>query len=183
MNYEQEEIKENEFNHFEFILSLVFLSIAIRSLVGSILVFPWKTRIDLLFVLTGAVVLGKGLGGILADKFGWIKVAVGALALSIPFLIFGTNIPLFAIIGMFLFNITMPVTLTVISNILPGRPGFAFGLTALALILGALPAFFSIKQILANNWFIFSIVVISALALYCGLRQHTIIYEPNKTAD
>ncbi|PIR78573.1 MAG: hypothetical protein COU28_00895 [Candidatus Magasanikbacteria bacterium CG10_big_fil_rev_8_21_14_0_10_36_16] len=183
MNYEQEEIKENKFNYFEFILLLVLLSISIRSLVGSVLVFPWKTNIDLLFVLTGAVVIGKGLGGILADKFGWIKIAVGALVLSIPFLVFGANIPLLAIIGMFLFNITMPITLVAISNILPGRPGFAFGLTTLALILGVIPAFFSIRQILANNWLVFSIIIISALALYYGLRKYMLIYEQKKLVD
>lgn len=169
MNYEREAVRENKFNYFEFILLLVFLSIAIRSLVGAVLVFSWKTNIDLLIILTSAVVLGKGLGGILADKFGWIRVAVGALILSIPFLVFGTNIPYLAIIGMFLFNITMPITLVAISNILPGRPGFAFGLTCLALIFGMLPAFFSIKQALSNNWFIFSIIIISAMALFSGL--------------
>lgn len=98
MNYERKEIRENKFNYFEFILLLVFLSIAIRSLVGMVLVFPWKTNVDLLIILTAAVVLGKGLGGILADKFGWIRVAVGALILSIPFLVFGANIPYLAII-------------------------------------------------------------------------------------
>jgi len=183
MNYEQEEIKENKFNCFEFILLLVFLSVAIRSLVGMVLVFPWKTNIDLLIILTSAVVLGKGLGGILADKFGWIRVAVGALVLSIPFLVLGANIPCLAIIGMFLFNITMPITLVAISNILPGRPGFAFGLTCLALILGALPAFSGLKQILGGQLFVFIIIVISALALYYGLRKYFINYEQKGTID
>ena len=172
INYERKINKKNKLNYFELILFLVFLSVTIRSLVGMILVFPWKVDINLLIILTIAVVLGKALGGILADKFGWIKVAVGALILSIPFLIFGANIPVLAIIGMFLFNITMPITLVAISNILPGRPGFAFGLTCLALIIGALPSFFSIKQTLSNDWFIFSVISISAISLYFGLRLY-----------
>jgi FSR family fosmidomycin resistance protein-like MFS transporter len=183
MNYEKEEIVGNRFNYFEFVLLLVLLSIAIRSLVGSVLIFPWKTNIDLLIVLTGAVVLGKGLGGILADKFGWIKIAVGALALSVPFLVFGANVPFLAIVGMFLFNITMPITLVAISNIFPGRPGFAFGLTTLALIIGTTPAFFSIKQELGNNWFIFGIITISALVLYFGLKKYMINYEQKQLVD
>ena len=177
MGYKKEEISESKFNHFEFILLLVLLSIAIRALVGSVLVFPWKINLDLLIILTGGVVLGKGLGGILADKFGWIKIAVGTLVLSIPFLVFGANTPLLAIVGMFLFNITMPITLVVISNILPGRPSFAFGLTTLALIIGAAPAFFSIKQALGNNYFIFGIIIISAFVLYFGLKKYMINYE------
>jgi len=177
MNYEQEEIREKKFNYFELILFLVLLSIAIRSLIGMMLVFPWKTDINLLIILTLAVVLGKGFGGVLADKFGWIRIAVGALILSIPFLVFGANIPYLSIIGMFLFNITMPITLVVISNTLPGRPGFAFGLTCLALILGALPAFSGLKQFLNGRLFIFSIITFSSLALYYGLRNYFINYK------
>jgi FSR family fosmidomycin resistance protein-like MFS transporter len=183
MNYKREEIIKKELNYFGLILLLVFLSIAVRSLVGSVLVFPWKTNFDLLIVLTGAVVLGKGLGGILADKFGWIKIAVGSLILSIPFLVFGANIPILAIVGMFLFNITMPITLVAISNIFPGRPGFAFGITCLALIIGAFPAFFSVKQVLANNWFVFGIIIISASALYYALKIYYKNYPQKKLVD
>ncbi|MGB9762422.1 MAG: hypothetical protein ACPLW7_00165 [Minisyncoccia bacterium] len=180
MNYEREKITETKFNYFEFILLLVFLSIAIRSLVGMVLVFPWKTNIDLLMILTAAVVLGKGLGGILADKFGWIRIGVGALILSIPFLVFGANIPYLAIIGMFLFNITMSITLVAISNILPGRPGFAFGLNCLALILGALPAFSGLKQLLGGQLLVFTIITISSLALYYALRTYFKNYQEKK---
>ncbi|NTV31201.1 MFS transporter [candidate division WWE3 bacterium] len=183
MNYKNEEIVGSKINYFEFILLLVLLSISIRSLVGSVLIFPWKTNIDLLIILTGAVVLGKGLGGILADKFGWVKIGVGSLALSIPFLVFGANVPFLAIVGMFLFNITMPITLVAISNIFPGRPGFAFGLTTLALIIGTIPAFFSIKQGLGNDWFVFGIITISALALYFGLKKYIMNYEPRQRVD
>lgn len=171
MNYERVK-KDFKINYIELILVLVFLSIAIRSLVGMLVSFPWKVDINLLIILTMAVVLGKGLGGYLADRFGWIHIAVGALVLSIPFLMLGANIFYLGIIGMFLFNITMPITLVALSNILPGRPGFAFGLTCLALIIGALPSFFPIKQVLSNNYFIVSIIIISALSLYLGLRLY-----------
>ena len=183
MDYSHEEIKESKFIYFEFILILVLLSIAIRSLVGSVLIFPWKTNIDLLIVLTGAVVLGKGLGGILADKFGWVKIAVGALALSIPFLIFGSSIPFLAIVGMFLFNITMPITLVAISNVLPGRPGFAFGLTTLALIIGTMPTYTEFKVFLGTRWFLFAIIIISTLSLYLGLLRYLTGYEQKKLVD
>ncbi len=172
MNYNKEEIKSSKVGYFQIILILILLSIAIRSLVGVAIIFPWKTNIDLLIALTLAVVLGKGLGGLLADKFGWLQVAVGALVLSIPFLVFGANSPFIAIVGMFLFNITMPVTLVVISNILPGRPGFAFGLTCLALMLGVLPVYFGLGQFLSRELSIFIIILISSVALFYGLRTY-----------
>ena len=43
-------------------------------------------------------------------------------------------------LGMFALNITMPITLVAVTDVLPGREGFSFGLTCAALIAGALPA-------------------------------------------
>jgi MFS transporter, FSR family, fosmidomycin resistance protein len=173
MNYNKEDGLSNKVNYFGLILLLIFISIAVRSLVGMLVVFPWKADINLLIVLTIGVVLGKALGGVIADKFGWIGIAVGALILSIPFLIFGASISLVGIIGMFLFNITMPVTLVAISNLLPGRPGFAFGLTCLALVFGALPAFSPFKLIFSNNWFISIVIIVSASVLFWALKLNS----------
>jgi FSR family fosmidomycin resistance protein-like MFS transporter len=75
----------------EYIIYLVLFVIAVRSLVGFSVVFPWKSDIDLLVILTISVVLGKGLGGFLADRFGWTLTAVGSLVASIPFLIIGVR--------------------------------------------------------------------------------------------
>lgn len=160
--------------YLELIILLILLSIAIRSLVGFIVIFPWKSDFNLLIALTIAIVLGKGLGGILADKFGWIKISVWALILSIPLLSLASNIPILAIIGMFLFNITMPVTLVAISNTLPGRSAFAFGLTCLALIIGISPIIFGLKSTLNNSIAIFVIIFISSIVLYKGLKLSNI---------
>jgi len=163
--------KQNDIGvkYVEIILLLMLISIAVRSFVGSIIVFPWKSDILLLVILTISIVLGKGLGGIIADRYGWLRIGVISLLLSIPFLILGPNIPILGIIGIFLFNITMPITLIVMSNSLPGRPGFAFGLTCLALIFGALPTFTNLGNALGNSWIIISMITISALSIYYGL--------------
>lgn len=180
MNYEPEKVDRQRFGYLKLILLLIFLAVVIRSFVGMAIVFPWKTDINLLIVLTAAVVLGKGLGGILADKFGWMLAGVGALILSIPLLVFSPNIFYLAIFGMFLFNITMPITLVAISNVLPGRPGFAFGLTCLALIIGALPVFSSLKPLLGGQLFIFIAIIISSVVLYCGLQIYFRSYGERK---
>lgn len=170
INYEKSSQQKDKINYFTLIFALVFLSIAIRSLVGFVVVLPWKSDINLLITLTVFVVLGKGLGGILADKFGWIKVAVGALMLSIPLLTFGASYSYLGILGMFLFNITMPVTLVALSNILPGRPAFAFGLTCLALIIGSFPAFTGTKLFFSNPILLSVIIFTSTAALFGGLQ-------------
>ena len=126
---------------FEAVILLLLISIAIRSLVGLSLIFPWKSDLGLLFTLTGAVVLGKALGGILGDRFGWTAVAVTGLAVSAPLLTFCAQVPALAILGIFLFNLSTPITLICLAQMLPGKSGFAFGLTALALVIGAWPTF------------------------------------------
>jgi hypothetical protein len=49
--------------------------------------------------------------------------------------------------GLLLFNITMPLTLVAVWGQLPSRPGFAFGLTTLALLRAARPpSFFAFRE-------------------------------------
>jgi FSR family fosmidomycin resistance protein-like MFS transporter len=159
-----------DWHFFELIILLVLSSIAVRSLVGLATVLPWKSVFTLSMTLTAAVVLGKALGGVLADKSGWIRLGIMSLLISAPMLSFGATIPCFAIVGMFLFNITMPITLTAVSNMLPGRPGFSFGLTCLALIVGALPTFTTFKTMFANEWVMLALIFASTAALFYGLH-------------
>jgi len=157
---------------FETGIMLLLISVVIRSLVGQSLVLPWKTDPTLLLALTMAVVLGKALGGILADRFGWSIVSLSGLALSAFLLTFFAPHPALAIAGTFLFNLSMPVTLACLADMLPGKSGFAFGLTALALIVGALPAFTPLHTVTGAAGFIFAAVLVSIAALYGGLRLY-----------
>jgi MFS transporter, FSR family, fosmidomycin resistance protein len=158
---------------FETVIVLLLVSVAIRSLVGQSLVLPWKSDTSLLLALTLAAVLGKALGGMLADRYGWASVAVGGLVISLPLLAFFAPLPALVIMGTFLFNLSMPVTLACLAGMLPGKSGFAFGLTALALILGALPAFLPLQAPLAGQpGFIFAAILVSSAALYGGLRLY-----------
>ena len=154
---------------FRLILLLALLSVAASSFIGLSLVFPWKSNQFLLIILTLAVFLGRGMGGFMADRFGWLPVAVGTLLASIPLLALGSQFPWVAMIGMILFNASVPVALTVISNLLPGRSSFAYGLASLALIIGGLFAFSRFQQALTMPMFVATAILIFALTLYAGL--------------
>ncbi len=171
-------IKAN-FNRMEIIVVLLLVSIAIRGMVGTLLVLPWKTDFNLLLALTIAVVLGKALGGILADKFGWIKIALSGLLLAAPLLFLGPSYAALGILGAFLFNFTMPVTLTALANTLPGKSGFAFGLTTLALVIGAFPSYTVLKNYLAQPIFILIIILVSGVLLFKGLKIYFKDYPNN----
>lgn len=168
-------------NIWDGILLLMLTSIAIRSLVGLSVAFPWKSDLALLVYLTIGVVLGKALGGILGDKFGWMRVGVGALVLSVPLMIGGVNVPALGIAGALLFQMTMPITLVIITGVFPGRPAFAFGLTCLALIVGALPVFTPFKAFFSSTLSVVVFTMISAISLYFGLKMFfkNFTYEPN----
>ena len=167
INYKTEE-KINT-NYFESIILMLLMAIVARSVIGSVVVFPWKSDIFLLVTLTSAIVLGKAFGGIIGDKYGWQKVGVISLLISAPLLTFGAAIPGASILGMFLFNFTMPITLVAISNILPGRPGFSFGLTTLALIIGFLPIYADTGSFLSQSFSVFVIIISSSIVLYYAL--------------
>jgi len=162
--------KASSVNYLELTILMLLITICIRSVVGLSIDFPWNTDLTLLIWITAAIALGKGLGGFLADYFGWIKIAVGGLAISSILLLLGPQVAFAGIAGLFFFNMTMPVSLVAISNLLPGRPGFSFGLTTFAVVAGALPTFFKTKAVLSASPVIFISVILSALTLYFGLR-------------
>ncbi|MGD9560644.1 MAG: hypothetical protein AB7V55_08580 [Oscillospiraceae bacterium] len=123
------------------VLALCLASIIIRAYGGGLVPLPWRTT-ALLRVLPGAAAfLGKAVGGFLADALGARTVGVVTLLLSIPLLFF-SDMPAAAVLGLLLFNINMPITLCAVSSVLPESPGLSFGLTTLGLLLGTVPLFF-----------------------------------------
>lgn len=175
IKYETQLQKENnkqQINGFLLILNCLLLAIVIRSFIGFSITLDWKSNTLLALCLTLAVVGGKMFGGIIADKLGWMKTTILALLISSPLIAFGINYPILFIIGTFFFNFTMPVTLVALSNIMKGREGFAFGLTTLALIVGAFPVFQGISLSSKNSNIIFTIIIISASLIYIGLKRY-----------
>jgi hypothetical protein len=167
INYKTYKIRMSSIVPLVFLL--LMLTIVFRSAIGLAINFPWKSNYFLLILLTLSIAIGKAAGGFISDKFGWLRSSEISLLISAPMLALGLNNVAFGIAGIFLFNITMPVTLTAISNLLPGRPGFSFGLTTFALIIGALPTFFNYRIFLSQPQIIFLFTLISCLLVSSGL--------------
>lgn len=164
--------KEKHVNYLVLTILLLLFTICIRSAVGLSVNFPWQSKLTLLILLTLSIAMGKALGGFLADYFGWIKTSVGGLVASALLLAFAAKIPVCGIAGIFLFNLTMPVTLVAISNLLPGQPGFSFGLTTFTLVIGSLPYFYGYKSFLSGNSVLFLLIILSSVFLYTGLKLY-----------
>ena len=163
------------------IMLLLLFSVFIRAFVGFAGCYGIKGAFKapeltvIMFFLAFAAFGGKTAGGIISDRMGWIKTSVIALLISAPLIVFGGRNPYLLGSGMLLFQMTMPVTLVAIAALLPGKPGFAFGLPCLALILGAYPAFieevqgFYYNNMMLGNLIIFVLIVSSAVSVYFAL--------------
>ena len=114
---------------------------------------------------------GKALGGVLSDRLGWIKVGVATLLISAPLIAFGGSNYVLVTIGVFLVQMTMPVTLVALFALLPGRPAFAFGLSCLAYIAGAIPTFYHQVRAFYGPFAFLALMLLSAITLYAGLRM------------
>ena len=116
------------------VLPVVF----IRSTIGFTTPMVWKTTAVFSLSAAAAAAAGKALGGILGDRLGYLPVAVSGLALSAVLLPFFSRYVLPAMMGIVLFNWTMPLVLAALTDLFPGRPGFAFGLNSALLFPGVL---------------------------------------------
>ncbi|MCK4500986.1 hypothetical protein KAU11_10855, partial [Candidatus Babeliales bacterium] len=116
--------------YYDLIIALLLLSVSIRSLYGLTAGFEWKKGFWLPLALVTGIVTGKAVGGFLADKFGWTKVAVTSLIVAAPLLVFCQSTWYLAILGAMIFQMTMSVTLVAMSNIFEGRSSTAFGFVA-----------------------------------------------------
>lgn len=126
----------------------LFLVVCLRSYAGPAMAFPWKTGAVYPAVLVLALALGKAAGGLLADRFGPRAVSAGSLGLSALLFLFYDR-PLCGLLAVFLFNMTMPITLGAMYRLLPSAPGMGFGLLTLSLFLGALPGLLGLPAGLA----------------------------------
>ncbi len=157
----------------------LFLVVVLRAYVGATLYTPWKNGTLLAVLALSGLVLGKAAGGFLADRMGALRTAILSLALcGVLFLFSEQAIP--GILAIFLFNMTMPLTLFAMAKLFPGAPGFAFGSLTFALFLGSLPALLSLPAPFGGKvWIHAAEAAVSLLLLTAGLlacRERSVPY-------
>jgi hypothetical protein len=152
------------------VVLLLLAAIAVRGFAGRTGFAGLQSDALVTIGLGAAACLGKMAGGILADRFGWGRIAIVAIVSAGIGIVFIRSHPVVAFVTMPLFQMTMPVTLVATSAALPGRPAFAFGLTCLALVLGTLPAYF-ISQGLVQMPVTLAMIGVSGACIIAALRQ------------
>lgn len=154
------------FSGMEILIMLgLILTVCLRSYVGFTTAFSWKVGPWLPLLAVCAVVLGKMLGGIAADKFGFVRTAAVSLGVAAVGFIFGFKHVVPGILALICFNMTMPLTLTALTNLMPNNKGMAFGLLTAALFVGALPVFYGYDNLATPQGLLILTVVSAALLL------------------
>jgi FSR family fosmidomycin resistance protein-like MFS transporter len=110
----------------------------------------WKADPSFGLTLAFLAAAGKAAGGILADRFGWIRVTLLAILVAAPLTSFGSAAAPFVAVGTFLFQMAMPVTLAAVGRMFLRLSSFAFGLASLALLVGAVPTVVGSQFVLAG---------------------------------
>lgn len=152
-------------------LTICCLAVVIlRADIGMAVIFPWKTTVFLGVISVLAIVCGKAAGGFLAARFGYLKTAAFSLALAALCYLFSDAAPA-GLAALFLFNMTMPVTLYLLICEMPRLSGFAFGLLTFGLFLGFLPEYFGIQPAVSGSLLGCVGSVVSLLLLLIGIRQ------------
>ncbi len=157
------------------LLLLLFLVVVLRSFMGTTAAFSTGTLLDPLHpVLAGLIPVlclagGKAAGGFVSDRFGPIPTSIGSLGLCALLLFFPLH-PALALVALFLFNMSMPITLFGSARLLKGAKGGAFGLLTAALFLGTVPLFLGFS-LPALPWLHGGFAVVSLVLLVIGLKE------------
>ena len=151
------------------ILGCMFLTVFLRSYMGTILAYPFLSQLFGALCFTVCIFLGKFLGGTFADRFGNLPFSISAQAACVILFTLSAKVPWLAFPGIFLFNTTMAITATELYRCLPRFPGTMFGLTTLALFLGVLPRLLGLQNIFFSWWGLGLLSLISAVSLLGGL--------------
>lgn len=154
-----------------FILGLsCFWVVILRSYIGMAVTFSWKQIPILGLISVLAVVCGKAAGGFFTAKLGYKKTVIITLTIAtLGYL--GSEMAPFGIVALFVFNMTMPMTLYLLIRALPRLPGFSFGLLTFGLFLGFLPTYFGLPNVLSGQLLGCLGSILSMVILLIGIYQ------------
>ena len=157
------------------LLLLLFLVVVLRSFMGTTAAFSTGTLLGGLHpTLAGVIPVlclagGKAAGGFVSDRFGPIPTSIGSLGLCALLLFFPLH-PALALLALFLFNMSMPITLFGSARLLKGAKGGAFGLLTAALFLGTVPVFLGVP-VPSSPWLFGGFALVSLVLLVIGLKE------------
>ena len=151
-------------------LVLLLLSATVRGFIESV-GCQWCPKATFLIVALPVVgFTARLLGGYASDRLGWVEASVGALLLSAPLIAFNRGSVVPALVGLLLFQMSMPVTLMAVWRVMPRRPATAFGFPCVGLVVGTILSGEAPIRRMLDAPFLLGLIAASATALLLALE-------------
>lgn len=173
LNHTECNISFSVLNENKVVILILMFIVVLRSYMGGKIgvSFGLDAILAPIFVIiinTLPLVLGKAFGGVLADKYGFKNTILYSLVISAIFSgLYGFTGNMFcAIITIFTFNMTMPITLYLIKEVISCSKGFAFGLLTFSLYIGYL-----VNLFVSFNYESVIVSVITLVSLYYVINK------------
>ncbi len=164
--------KTGEPDQHDIAMILLLTIISFRSAIWNIFQIIYEQNFEMLIFIGLSAMLGKLLGGYLADYFGRIKYTMIALILSIPFLTLLKNHTWGLCSGIFLLQSSLPATTALMIEKWKNSPYMGVACSfGLPIILGALLFYTPARNILNNDWIIAGLTALSILLIYIAGRK------------
>ena len=109
-----------------------------RSYIGTEFAFGTEKSDFVLLAIGFTSMLGKMAGGWFSRWFGILRALIVMLVIVLVCMLTGSKSLMVLLLGLFMINCTMPITLYLANYVLPEREGLAFGILAAALMPGYL---------------------------------------------
>ncbi len=151
----------------DFVMLILLLSIALRSLFWNIFhIMNYGNNLHLLSLATAAF-LGKIIGGYFSDKIGWKKWIFVTLLLSVFFLTFGKQYFPLVCVGIACLQSAVPITMVLVQHQIKNSPATGAGLAlGFSIILAGLPSYVQqFRNIQTNTLFL---LVLSMVFVFCN---------------
>lgn len=147
----------------------LFAVVVLRSYAGMTMQFAWKSQGYWGVAAMLAVVLGKCAGGLAMDRLGGMRAALASLGAAGVLFLIGDN-PFAGTAAIFLFNMTMPITLFQVARHMSACKGFSFGLLTFGLFWGFVPMGLGLVQA-SSSPALLALCALSMLLMIPGLWQ------------
>ncbi|WP_338872957.1 MFS transporter [Spirosoma sp. SC4-14] len=116
----------------DYLMIVLLMAIALRSAIWNSLQLLYDQQYDWLLYMALAAMVGKLIGGWIADRVPWKTYAIMALTIAIPALSWGYRQLFWLMLGTGLLQSLTPLSVIALQRIVPDRPaavsGVAFGL-------------------------------------------------------
>ncbi len=118
------------------LVMIIIFVVFLRAFVGKIQLFNFEKPLWVLLSFGAFAMMGKALGGLLAKFLGINLTIIITMSLAMILLLFFNDNIYLSLIGIMLFNSSMPLTLYLMNELFPHHEGFAFGILAAVLAPG-----------------------------------------------